>query len=111
MRPRGTGTASIFATWDASTKRCLKLNAQELDPLSIVINTNVAQVYLAKGDATSAIEQAKKVIELDPNYPGGHRILAQAYAKQGQYAEALSVLQKAVASSGRATEYQSYQTY
>jgi serine/threonine-protein kinase len=86
-------------------------HAQELDPLSIVINTNVAQTYLAKGDVNSAIDQARKVIELDPKYPGGYRVMAQAYARQGQVAEALSVLQKAVESSGRASEYQSYQAY
>jgi serine/threonine protein kinase/Tfp pilus assembly protein PilF len=85
--------------------------AQELDPLSIVINTNVAQAYLANGDANSAIEQGKKVIELDPNYPGGHRVLSQAYVKQGRYAEGIAVLQKAIESAGKESDYQSYLAY
>ncbi len=43
----------------------------------------------------SSIEQARKVIDLDPRYPRGHQQLGFAYLKQGNYAEAIAELRKA----------------
>ena len=75
--------------------------AQELDPLSLVIGQNVAQLYLFRGDVNSAIEQCNRVLELDPNYPRGHEVLGWAYLKQGHYPEAIAELRKAVELSSR----------
>jgi len=41
------------------------------------------------------MEQARKVIDLDPRYPRGHQHLGFAYLKQGNYAEAIAELRKA----------------
>ena len=75
--------------------------AQELDPLSLVIGQNVAQLYLFRDDVNSAIEQCNRVLELDPNYPRGHEVLGWAYLKQGHYPEAIAELRKAVEISSR----------
>ena len=75
--------------------------AQELDPLSLVIGQNVAQLYLFRGDVNSAIDQCNRVLELDPNYPRGHEVLGWAYLKQGHYPEAIAELRKAVEISSR----------
>jgi tetratricopeptide (TPR) repeat protein len=42
--------------------------AHELDPLSLVINSNIAALYLMMCNLNSAVEQCRKTIELDPNY-------------------------------------------
>jgi tetratricopeptide (TPR) repeat protein len=70
--------------------------AQELDPLSLIIGQNVAQVYLLRGDGNAAVEQARRVIDLDANYPRGHEQLGLAYIKQGHYSEGIGELRKAV---------------
>ena len=51
--------------------------AQELDPISVIISNNVANDYLALGDLNSSMEQSKRLIELDPNYPRGHEALGR----------------------------------
>jgi serine/threonine protein kinase/Flp pilus assembly protein TadD len=76
--------------------------AQDLDPLSAVINNNVAVVYRLRGDLNSAIETSKKIIEANPAYAGAHESLGLSYLKQQRYAEAIAELQKAVELSGRA---------
>lgn len=75
--------------------------AQQLDPLSLVINANLGLGYLLNGDVNSAIEQSRKVIELNPNYASGRSILGLAYLRQGSNAEALAELSKAAEVSNR----------
>ncbi len=70
--------------------------AQELDPLSLVINVSLTRAHLLKGDVNTCIEQIKKLIELHPNYAPNHSFLGLAYIKQGRYTEALAEMQKAV---------------
>src|SRR6266542_28620 len=75
--------------------------AQELDPLSLIIGQSVAQSYLLlKGDVTRALEEARRVVDLDPNYPRGLEVLGWVYLKQGRNSEAIAELQKAVAAGG-----------
>jgi tetratricopeptide (TPR) repeat protein len=75
--------------------------AQELDPLSLIIGQSVAQSYLLlKGDVIRAHEEARRVVDLDPNYPRGLEVLGWVYLKQGRNSEAIAQLQKAVAVGG-----------
>src|SRR5207248_2204238 len=69
--------------------------AQELDPLSNVINVNVSMTYFLKNDLNSAIEHSRKMIELDPNYADTYEYLGLAYLKQGRNSEAIATLEKA----------------
>jgi serine/threonine protein kinase/tetratricopeptide (TPR) repeat protein len=78
--------------------------AQELDPLSPIIGINVANLYLLTGDADSAVEQCKRLIELDPGFYGGPEQLGLAYLRQRRYEEAIAALQKAAEMSGRAND-------
>jgi tetratricopeptide (TPR) repeat protein len=77
--------------------------AQDLDPLSLIINDNLAQLYLVRGDVNASIDQYNKIVELDPNFASGRRWLGKAYLRKGAYPEALTELRKAVELSGRAT--------
>lgn len=77
--------------------------AQDLDPLSPIINDNLGQVYLIRGDDNAAVDQYKKVIDLDGNFASGRRWFGKVLLKQRRYPEALTELQKAVELSGRGT--------
>jgi serine/threonine protein kinase/Flp pilus assembly protein TadD len=83
--------------------------AQELDPLSLVISDNVAD--LLQNDINAAIEQCHRVIELDPGFPYAHDVLGAAYLKQRRYEEATAEFQKAVELSGRESQILSHLGY
>ena len=73
--------------------------AQQLDPLSLIINTVVAlRLYHAR-QYDQAIEQCQKTIEMDPNFSRAHFALGQAYEQQAKYPEAIAALQRATALS------------
>lgn len=69
--------------------------AQELDPLSLIINANLGKVYFNARRYDEAIEQLRKTIEIDQSFFVAHHYLGSAYAMKGDYAAALSAYQKA----------------
>ena len=71
--------------------------AHQLDPMSSIISQNFAQLYQMKNDHKTAIELCQKIIELDPNFPGGHFTIAWSYLKTGRNDEAIAEFQKAAA--------------
>ncbi len=70
-------------------------HAQQLDPLSLVINTDLGTTYILSRRNDEAIEQMRKTVEIDPNFYYAHWVLGEAYALKGLYQEALSEYQKA----------------
>jgi serine/threonine protein kinase/Flp pilus assembly protein TadD len=90
------GTLSRFDEALPKLKR-----AQELEPLSISISLNLADIYFMKGDLNAAVEQCQRTIELDPNWYYAHQYLGLGYLKQGRTAEALTEAEKSVELSKR----------
>jgi tetratricopeptide (TPR) repeat protein len=78
--------------------------ALELDPLSIIINTNVAWVYYFAGQYDRAIEQFRKTLEMDPGYAVAHMRLGETYIQKRMYEQAVAEMRKAVAASPESTE-------
>ena len=76
--------------------------ARELDPLSLVINTDLGWVYYLARRYDDAIEQYKKALELDPNFSLTHFDLAFAYSAKGMHNEAIAEMKKA---SDRGSDY------
>ncbi|HEY5839175.1 MAG TPA: winged helix-turn-helix domain-containing protein [Pyrinomonadaceae bacterium] len=64
--------------------------ALELDPFSLPINADLAQMMYFLGDFDSAIEQCKQTLALDPNFVNAHMYLYQAYTLKGMYDEAVN---------------------
>jgi serine/threonine protein kinase len=62
--------------------------AQELDPLSLIINGVLAVTYGINGQNDQAIEQLKKTVEMDPNFTRTHLFLAETYQRAGRFEEA-----------------------
>ena len=71
--------------------------AYELDPFSLMNNWGVGWTSWMIGDYAHMREQGKKLIELEPNFYGGHLILGTENWTMERYAEALSELKLAVA--------------
>jgi TolB-like protein/predicted Zn-dependent protease len=77
--------------------------AQELDPLSLAINTGVGHVLYLSRQYDRAIEQYKRAVELDPNFMATHVWFGRPYLQKGMYAESISELETAVRLSGEST--------
>jgi serine/threonine-protein kinase len=75
-------------------------NAQELDPLSLPINTNLGWLLYLTRRYGEAIEQYLKTIDLDEGFSLAHRRLAQTYEQTLRYSDADAEYQKALALSG-----------
>ena len=68
--------------------------AQELDPLSLAISSDVAKVHYLGRQYDLAIEQAKKTLEIDSNYTMALVWLAFAYSARGQHEEAVEAFHR-----------------
>jgi TolB-like protein/Tfp pilus assembly protein PilF len=68
--------------------------AQELDPLSLIINAIVGITYMIKGEDDLAIEQYKKTLEMDSNFPRAYAYLAKSYENKRLFDEAITAQQK-----------------
>src|SRR6202795_332494 len=74
--------------------------AENLDPLSLIINADLAELLGLAHSYDESIRQSRKTIEMDPNFALAHNQLAQAYLQKHMYAEAVAELKKAVQLSG-----------
>jgi len=74
--------------------------AENLDPLSLIINADLAELLVLAHAYDESIRQSRKTIEMDPNFALAHSQLAQAYLQKHMNDEAVAELQKAVHLSG-----------
>jgi tetratricopeptide (TPR) repeat protein len=76
--------------------------AQEIDPLSLIISTDVGEMYFFARQYDRAIEQCNKTLELDPEFNLAVRLLGWTYLQKGMHEKAIAELQRAVSlSQGR----------
>jgi TolB-like protein/DNA-binding winged helix-turn-helix (wHTH) protein/Flp pilus assembly protein TadD len=70
--------------------------AENLDPLSLIINADLAELLNIAHSYDESIRQSRKTIEMDPNFGLAHNQLGQAYLQKHMPEEAVPELQKAV---------------
>jgi eukaryotic-like serine/threonine-protein kinase len=73
--------------------------AQNQDPLSPIINANVAWCFYLARDYESAIQQARSTLDLHPDFPVAHEYLGQAYVEESRTKEAVVEFQKVIEAS------------
>ncbi|MBC7909663.1 MAG: winged helix-turn-helix domain-containing protein [Pyrinomonadaceae bacterium] len=71
-------------------------HAQQLDPLSLPINSTLANSYFYARRYDEAIEQFRKTLDLDSNYMPAHYTFARTYLHSGMFEEAIKEAQLAV---------------
>lgn len=81
------------------------LRAQQLDPLSLIINRTVGTNYQFARQYDEAIAQYKKTLEIDDSFPPVHADLAVTYARTGKRNEAFAEINKAIELNGRLPVY------
>jgi len=104
--PDHAGIHQAYATLLAITDRVQEAlteirRAQILDPLSLVISTEMAGILYLAQDFSGAIEQAWKTLALDPRLPVAQHILGLAYEATGMMEEAIVEFQNSHLCSGQ----------
>jgi TolB-like protein/DNA-binding winged helix-turn-helix (wHTH) protein/Tfp pilus assembly protein PilF len=74
--------------------------AENLDPLSLIINADLAEFLLLTHSYDESVEQGRKIVEMDSTFAIGHKQLGDAYLLKQMDKEAVAELQKAVRLSG-----------
>ena len=77
------------------------LAARSLDPLSLIVNTNVGWVLYRARRNDEAIAEYKKALALDPTYLQAHMRLADSYAYAGRFGEAIAEAERIAELSNR----------
>jgi tetratricopeptide (TPR) repeat protein len=77
----------------------------ELDPLSLIMNSNGAFIYLWARQHDQAIECVHKTLELDQHFAPPYLCLGLALGEKGRHPEALEALRQAVPLSGNGPRY------
>ncbi|MCU1286068.1 MAG: serine/threonine protein kinase [Acidobacteriales bacterium] len=85
--------------------------ALSLDPLSPIMNTNLAATLMIARRYPEAIAQFQKTLARDPNFKPAHYKLAHLYATTGNFAAATSELQKVKAKVHSATSSANAESY
>ena len=74
--------------------------AENLDPLSLIINADLAEFLLLTHSYDESVKQGRKIIEMDSTFAIGHKQLGYAYLLKQMDKEAVAELQEAVLLSG-----------
>jgi TolB-like protein/Tfp pilus assembly protein PilF len=80
-----------------------KKKALAMDPISVVITTDLARMFYFNRQYDRAIEQYRAALDMDPSFSTAHLWLAQAYQQQGVWDEAMAALQTGVRLAGDST--------
>jgi len=74
--------------------------AQELDPLSLIVNDVAGWVYYEGRNYDQAVQQYRKTLEMDSSYAPALLDLGTAYLRLKDYHHAIALFEKARAASG-----------
>jgi TolB-like protein/DNA-binding winged helix-turn-helix (wHTH) protein/Flp pilus assembly protein TadD len=102
----GYATAHHWYSWHLSllgrnTEAVTEMRkAENLDPLSLIINADLGELLLIAHLSDESILQSRKTIEMDANFALAHNQLAQGFLEKHMFAEAIAEMQKAIQLSG-----------
>jgi TolB-like protein/DNA-binding winged helix-turn-helix (wHTH) protein/Flp pilus assembly protein TadD len=85
--------------------------AESLDPLSLIISADMADVLLIARRYDEAIQQSRKTMEMDPGFAVAHYQLGQAFVQKHMYDKGIAELQKAIGFSGGNKTFRSALAY
>lgn len=87
----------FLAKTERYTQAMIELKcAQELEPLSFIINTNIGRVFYYMGWYDKTLYHCLEVLEMDPNFCSARGLLAMAYERKGMYRDAIAECEKLV---------------
>jgi tetratricopeptide (TPR) repeat protein len=85
--------------------------AENLDPLSLIISADMADVLLIARRYDEAIQQSRTTMEMDPHFAVAHYQLGQALMQKHMYDKGIAELQQAIGFSGGNKTFRSALAY
>jgi tetratricopeptide (TPR) repeat protein len=85
--------------------------AENLDPLSLIISADMADVLLIARRYDEAIQQSRATMEMDPHFAVAHYQLGQAFMQKHMYDKGIAELQQAIGFSGGNKTFRSALAY
>jgi TolB-like protein/DNA-binding winged helix-turn-helix (wHTH) protein/Flp pilus assembly protein TadD len=85
--------------------------AERLDPLSLIIRSDVADALSSLHLFEESVQQSRKTLALDPNFAIGHFQLAEALVQQRHFDAAIGEFQRAIAISGHLAAFDANLAY
>jgi TolB-like protein/Tfp pilus assembly protein PilF len=89
------GNSALTATGQFERAVAEGRRALELDPLSLVINTDLGDDYFYQRHYDEALEQLRRTLEIDPRFYFARWVLGEVLELKGQLPEALAEYKKA----------------
>jgi TolB-like protein/Flp pilus assembly protein TadD len=80
-----------------------KEKALTIDPLSVVVRTDLGRMFYYAGDYERALEHYRAALEMDASFSIAHLGVAQVYEQNRYYEQAIEELRTAVQLSARST--------
>jgi TolB-like protein/Flp pilus assembly protein TadD len=80
--------------------------AESLDPLSLIISADLADMLCVAHFLDESVEQSQKAIEMDPHFAVAHYLLGQALAQKHKHDEAIAEFRRAIELSGGNTTFE-----
>ena len=74
--------------------------AQQADPLSLMINSDLGKLLLFARQTDQAIEQLQNTLEMNPDFPVARLFLALAYSQKGMHEQGITEVKKLANSPG-----------
>lgn len=102
----GYATAHHWYAWHLSlmgrhAEAIAEMNkARGLDPLSLIINADLAEILLIAHFYDESVRQSRRTIDIDPAFALAHNQLAEAYLQLHLRGQAIAEFQRAVQLSG-----------
>jgi len=81
--------------------------AEALDPLSLIISSDLADALCIAHRYDESLEQSQKTIELDPQFAVAHYQLGQALEQKHKHDEAITEFRRAIELAGGNTTFES----
>ena len=75
--------------------------AQEIDPLSPILTSDLGWAYISVRQYDRTLEQGLKALEIEPNFAVAHLVIGLAYEYKGEHKKAIAALAKASALSNQ----------
>jgi TolB-like protein/DNA-binding winged helix-turn-helix (wHTH) protein/predicted negative regulator of RcsB-dependent stress response len=85
--------------------------AENMDPLSLVIGTDLAEELLIAHRYDEAINQSRKTMNMDPFFALTHYVLGEVFVQKRMYSEAIAEFQKAIELSPGSTAFKAHLAY
>jgi tetratricopeptide (TPR) repeat protein len=85
--------------------------AKSLDPLSLIISSDMADILLVARRYEESIRQSRETMDMDPVFAVTHYQLGEAFLQKQMYKEGITELQRAIALSGGNKTFRSNLAY